>query len=237
MADPSDTWGDPQSLIAEQQRVGALHPDPWVPGDTVRVAACFVAFAAGEQGPGRAGDRAWVAAVMAVVHLRASGSHAVDVEHHEIVTGRAGGSYVPGLLAMREGPMMSSALRVLLDRAGTPEVLMVDATGRDHPRRCGVAVHLGWYFGIPSVGVTHRMLTRRPEEPPELFHRGATTPVDGIAAWVCTQDHVRPLVAHAAWRTDAHTAAQLVVRSAVHARTPEPLRSARELARTARSGG
>jgi deoxyribonuclease V len=71
-----------------------------------------------------------------------------------------------------------------------------------------------------------------------LERAGETLPVvlDGeeVAAWVCTRDGVRPLVAHAAWRTDAATAAGVAVRTAVRARTPEPLRRARELARTAR---
>lgn len=236
MADAPDAWVDPGTLIAQQQLVGSLRPEPWVPAGVVRVAGCFVAFAPGEQGPGRAGDRAWVASVMAAVDLSVSGDAAVEVESHEVVTARAGSGYVPGLLAMREGAMMVAALVSLFDSAGAPDVLMVDATGRDHPRHCGVALHLGWYLDVPSVGVTHRMLTRPHDEPPALAERGDMAPVDAMAAWVCTQDRVRPLVAHAAWRTDLTTAARLVVHSASRVRTPEPLRVARELARTARSG-
>ena len=157
--------------------------------------------------------------------------------------GRAGGPYVPGLLAMREGRLLATCVQDLVQRVRRPDVLMVDATGRDHPRRCGLAVHLGWVLDLPSVGVTHRLLTERMREPPPLTRRGDAETIalhgEPVAAWVCTRDGVRPVVAHAGWRTDVATAIELTLASSTLARTPEPLRHARRLAREerARRGG
>lgn len=233
--------------MAEQADVGRLRPELWSPADGpavagASVAGCFAAFAPGEAGPGAAGDHAWVGAALLV----AGGPAPVAIT--VVTTGRAGGPYVPGLLTMREGRMLHEALEQLIDEVGRPGVVMVDATGRDHPRRCGMAVHLGWALDVPTVGVTHRLLTGRDRAAPFLPRRGDWAPVrnpmtggdasveeEEVARWVCTRDGVRPLVAHAGWRTNAATAADLAVGTATVARTPEPLRLAREAARTARA--
>src|SRR6266540_962954 len=59
----------------------------------------------------------------------------------------------PALLALREGRLLEAAVRAL-DEASPPEVLLVNASGRDHPRRAGLALHLGAVLGVPTVGVT-----------------------------------------------------------------------------------
>lgn len=237
-----EDWSDRGALVAQQAKVGRLEPAPWELPEEARVAGCFVAFAQGEAGPGRAGDRAWAGA--ALMGLRGDVLTELGTA---VVTARADGPYEPGLLALREGRMLHAALLELIEQVGRPDVLMVDATGRDHPRRCGVALHLGWALDVPTVGVTHRLLTGRERRPPPLARRGDWAPIAAVAdeaapggrpqevaRWACTRDGVRPLVCHAGWRTDAATAAALAVRCATQARTPEPLRRAREVARTAR---
>jgi deoxyribonuclease V len=220
---PADAAG----LVAEQERLAVLAPRPWRPDRAeLAVGGCFVAFLSGEAGPGRAGDRAWVGAVVTL------GSRVVAAV---VVPGVAGAPYAPGLLALREGPMLAAAVGAL-DRR--PDVLLVDATGRDHPRRAGLALHLGAVLDVPTVGVTHRPLRGAGPEP--AAHRGASSAVrlDGeeVARWVRRRAGVRPVVAHAAWRTTPAVAAEVVMASPGLARTPEPLRSARELARRARAG-
>jgi deoxyribonuclease V len=210
----------------EQQRLGALTPAPWEPSDPrCRVAAAFVAFVRGEQGPGHPGDRAWVGAVLMEGPRRL---------RSRVVHGVAGASYAPGLLGRREGPMLADALAPFADAA---DVIMVDATGRDHPRGAGLAVHLGAVLDRPSIGVTHRGLVARGSEPVDEI--GATAPwfVDGVEVARCvrTAVGVRPVLAHAAWRTSARTAALVVLATCAGARTPEPLRQARCVARTARA--
>ena len=123
-------------------------------------------------------------------------------------------------VARREGTLL---LRALESLHGTPDVLLVDATGRDHPRRAGLALHLGAVMGVPSIGVTHRPLVAR-GEPPPLGERGRWSPVfldaEEVARWVCTRTGVRPVVAHAGWRTSPDVAAEVVLRFASAARTP-----------------
>jgi deoxyribonuclease V len=152
-----------------------------------------------------------------------------------VVPGVAGASYAPGMLARREGDLLLDAVAALPIR---PEVLLVDATGRDHPRRAGLALHLGAVLDLPSVGVTHRTL-RAVGAPPADETTGSNSPVwlDGqvVGAWVRTRSGVRPVVAHAGWRTDVDSAVQVVLRMTRAARTPEPLRLARMAAREARS--
>jgi len=221
------TWpSTEQALAEEQRRIAGTDPAPWLPPDrTLRVAAAFVAFRRGEQGPGHVGDRALVGAVLL------DGDRLVRAR---VLAGVAGAPYTPGLLALREGPMLARALEPLVPDA---DVLLVDATGRDHPRRAGLALHLGAVLDVPSVGVTHRtLLAAGPGPAPEP---GSTAPLhlgdEQVGCWVRTAPGVRPVVAHAAWRTDAATAAAVVTACARGSRTPEPLRQARRVARQARA--
>jgi deoxyribonuclease V len=118
-----------------------------------------------------------------------------------------------------------------------PEVLVVNATGRDHPRRAGLALHLGAVLRLPTVGVTTRPLVAEGDWPAD--QRGATTPLrlDGeeVGCWARTRAGAKPVVVHAAWQTDAQAAVQVVLAATRRARTPEPLRRARTLARTRRA--
>jgi deoxyribonuclease V len=153
-----------------------------------------------------------------------------------LAIGPAGGPYVPGLLALREGPLLEAAVRGL---AVVPDVVLVDATGRDHPRRAGLAVHLGAVAGLATIGVTHRPLLADGAWPDDT--RGATAALllDGerVGAWLRTRPGARPLAVHAGWRTNADVAVEVILTASRGHRTPEPLRHARRLARVARAHG
>jgi deoxyribonuclease V len=209
-----------EELLAEQLRLAAERPEPWTAEPGCLVGGCFVCFPRGERGPGRAGDRGWAAA-------------ALDGEV-AVVAGPAGAPYEAGLLALREGPLLEQAVRAL---RRMPGVLLVNATGRDHPRRAGLALHLGALLDVPSVGVTHRTLLARGDWPPD--RRGASSPLllDGerVGCWLRTRPGTRPLAVHAAWRTDPDVAVEVVLAAADGTRTPAPLRSARRAARAARA--
>lgn len=142
--------------------------------------------------------------------------------------------YVPGLMALRLGPLMEEAVRAL---SCVPEVLLVDATARDHPRRAGLALHLGAELDIPTIGVTHRPLVASGEWPGD--DRGAVSPLrigdSWVGCWLRTQPGVRPLAVHPGWRIDLPTAVDLVMSLTSRRRTPEPLRRARQLARRSRN--
>lgn len=211
-------------LIAEQRVLASVEPTPWEPPERPVVAGCFVSFERGYVGAGRAGDPGWSAAAAFIGKRRVAQAG---------VTGKAGAPYTPGLLALRLGPLLESAVRSLPER---PDVLLVDATGYDHPRRAGLARHLGAVLDMPTVGVTHRALLAVGDWPDES--RGSMSPLllDGVLVgfWVRTRDDRRPLAAHAGWRTDPEVAARIVLSNSYH-RTPTPLREARRLARTARA--
>lgn len=216
----------PEDLIEEQRQLAAQTPDPWRPPDPqYRVGACFVCFPRGFEGPGAPGDRAWAAAA-----VTGGGRGAAQA----VITGAAGAAYRPGFLALREGPLLEAAVRALPVR---PEVLLVDATGKDHPRGAGLALHLGARLDLPTIGVTDRPLVAEGAWPPDA--PGATSPLRIgeliVAYWVRTVGGSRPLVVHAAWRTDAEVAVRVVLAVTKDARTPEPMRLARRAARSARA--
>ena len=221
--------GSAAGLMRMQEQLGRERPPPWRPSATAApaLAGCFVCFAAGGPGVGGEGDPAWAAA--ALVRGR-------RVVESAVATGRAGASYEPGLLALRAGPTLEAAVRALPAR---PDAVLVNATGRDHPRRAGLALHLGAVLDLPAVGVTHRPLLAEGEWPAE--DRGSTSPLrlgdETVGYWLRTRRGTRPLAVHAGWRTGPETAVELVLSASERARSPEPLRQARRLARSARARG
>lgn len=83
--------------------------------------------------------------------------------------------YIPGFLSFREAPAIFDAVSSL---EATPNLLFVDGQGRAHPRRFGLACHVGVMLGIPTIGVAKSKLVGRYEEPGQ--ERGSTSPlVDG----------------------------------------------------------
>lgn len=213
-------------LIAAQEEMARRSPPGWrVEGAPAFVAGCFVCFARGTTGRGQAGEAAWAAAVL----LRGDRLIATRT-----LVGESGASYEPGLLALREGPLLEAVVRALPE---CPEVLLVNATGRDHPRRAGLALHLGAALDLPTVGVTHRPLVASGGWPEE--ERGSVAPLlldgDRVGYWLRTQPGRRPLAVHAAWRTDAETAVAVVLTTTAATRTPAPLRLARQAARVVRA--
>jgi deoxyribonuclease V len=216
----------PAELVVMQDALAATAPPRWaLPDELARVAGCFVCFERGRSGAGAEGDPGWAAACL----VTAGGDHVTRVVH-----GRAGAPYEPGLLALREGPLLEAAVCELPD---PPELLVVNATGRDHPRRAGLAQQLGARLGVPSIGVTNRPLIATGGCPAD--RRGATSPLrigsETVAFWVTTRRGTRPLVAHAGWRTDPEQAVELLLRLTPRWRTPVPLREARQAARLARA--
>ena len=220
------TWpATVDELIQLQQALGEITPDPWQPPTTLRrIGACFVCFK-GLQGAGAAGDAGFAGTAVTHRHRLLTGATS---------SGPAGGPYLPTLLALREGPLLERAVRAL---PIAPEVLIVNATGRDYPRRSGLALHLGAVLGLPTVGVTTRPLLADGLWPANQRGVTAALVLDGevVGYWVRTRPGARPVAVHAAWQTDAQDAVQVVLAATRRARTPEPLRRARTLARTRRA--
>jgi deoxyribonuclease V len=210
-----------EELRAAQLELARAAPPLWRPSGDPLVGGCFVCFARGKTGAGAAGDPGWAGAALS------DGRTAV-------VPGPAGAPYEAGLLALREGALFEAAVRALPE---PPEILIVNATGRDHPRRAGLALHLGASLGLPTIGVTHRLLVASGEWPADERGGRSSFALDGekVGAWLCTRAGTRPLAVHPGWRTDVDTAIELVLAGTGQRRTPEPLRLARRAARTARA--
>ena len=136
---------DAASLISYQQQLAAATPEPVILNpSTAMIGGCWVCFPRGLVGPGTDHDPAWCAAVIMRGHR---------VLEQRVVTGTAGAPYVPGLLALRLGRLMEATVSGL---SGRPDVLLLDATSRDHPRRAGLALQLGaelagWGLDHPPV--------------------------------------------------------------------------------------
>jgi deoxyribonuclease V len=225
------TWPESaEELVGVQRELAAASPPPWSPppGQPL-VGGCFVCFARGIAGAGERGDPAVAAA--AVLRGR-------RVVARAVVRGVAGAPYLPALLALREGRLLEAAVRAL-DRASAPEVLLVNASGRDHPRGAGLALQLGAVLGVPTVGVTNRPLDAEGDWPAAAA--GATAPLrlggELVGYWLRTRPASKPVAVHAAWRTDPEVAVEVVRAAVRRARTPEPLRRARTAARAARGSG
>jgi deoxyribonuclease V len=216
------TWPtEPDELIKQQQELAELRPARWSPPDHFLIGAIWTCFPRGLTGPGATGDRVWAAALVL------DGRHIVG---QEFVAGYAAGPYVSGLLALRLGSLSEYVVRRL---APAPDVLLLDATGADHPRRAGFATHLGAVLDVPTIGVTHRPLIATGAWPPDDLGATSALRIEGeqVAAWLRTKPGTRPLVVHPGWRTDLATAVQVVTMSTAGHRTPEPLRRARRAAR------
>lgn len=137
--------------------------------------------------------------------------------------------YIPGLLSFRELPAVLEALERLNE---PPDLLLCDGQGIAHPRRFGIACHLGLLVDIPSIGVAKTRLYGTHEEPPD--QRGAWTPLraDGeiIGAVLRTRTGVKPLYVSPGHRIGLETAVAYVMGCCARYRLPETTRHAHRLA-------
>jgi deoxyribonuclease V len=136
--------------------------------------------------------------------------------------------YVPGLLSFREGPAVLEAFGRL---ASDPDLVLFDGQGTAHPRRLGLAAHLGLLLDVPSIGCAKSRLCGQHEEPGR--GRGSTAELtDGgevIGAAVRTRDGVRPLYVSPGHRMDLQSAVSFTLAACRGFRLPEPTRRAHAL--------
>lgn len=138
--------------------------------------------------------------------------------------------YVPGLLSFRELPPLRAAWEKV---KSSPDVLLVDGQGLAHPRRFGLACHLGVLLGLPAIGCAKSRLVGEHEEPPS--RRGAWTPlVDGgevIGAALRTRAACRVVYVSIGHRVSLETAIRVVMDCSPRYRIPEPQRLADRLSK------
>lgn len=136
--------------------------------------------------------------------------------------------YIPGLLSFREAPALLAALEKLERR---PDVLMCDGQGLAHPRRFGIACHVGVLAGIPAVGCAKSLLVGEYRAPAKRRGSRAALTDHGerVGTVLRTRDGVRPLFISVGHGADLATAEDLVLRCAFRYRLPEPVRLADQL--------
>jgi deoxyribonuclease V len=137
--------------------------------------------------------------------------------------------YIPGLLSFREVPALLSALQ-LLERS--PDLILCDAHGRAHPRRFGLACHLGVLMDIPAIGVAKTRLIGDHEPVPD--RRGAWVPLfcedEAVGAVLRTREGAKPVFVSIGHRISLESAIEIVLDCSPHYRLPETTRVAHRLA-------
>jgi len=167
------------------------------------------------------------AAVATAVVLRREDLAVLD---QTVVRGTSDFPYIPGLLAFRELPLLLKAIEALTI---TPDLYVCDGYGLTHPRRFGLACHLGVVLDAPAIGVA--------KNPPHLPvtapgpQRGDWTAISAgeetVGCALRTQDGVKPVYVSVGHRCTLDTARELILELAPAYRLPEPIRAADQLGR------
>ncbi len=170
-------------------------------------------------------------AIAAVPVLRFNDLEIVDLA---IVEQQVPFPYVPGYLSFRECPSILAAIEELQVK---PDLILVDGQGVAHPRRCGLASHLGVLLDTPSIGCAKTRFIGTHDEPAD--QAGSYTDLwdhdeDGndelIGAVLRTRDNVKPLYISVGHKLDLPTAIDLVLACGGGYRLPEPTRLAHQAA-------
>jgi deoxyribonuclease V len=137
--------------------------------------------------------------------------------------------YIPGLLSFREIPAILEALKQLRTK---PDMLFCDGQGRAHPRRLGIASHLGLLTNLPSIGIAKSLLCGRHApvgdekgSTAELVHKNET-----VGAALRTRSGVKPVYISPGHKISLQTAVEYVMLCVTRYKLPEPTRLADKLA-------
>jgi deoxyribonuclease V len=156
----------------------------------------------------------------------------LDVVAEATAVGRVSFPYVPGLLAFREIPTVLAALGAL---PCPPGLVVCDGYGLAHPRRFGLASHLGVLTGLPTIGVAKNPFTFSYEEPG--VRRGSSAPLlagtDEVGRALRTQHGIKPVFVSVGHRVDLANACAHTLALTPKYRLPESTRRADALCRRA----
>jgi deoxyribonuclease V len=143
----------------------------------------------------------------------------------KVVNGELDFPYIPGLLSFRESPLILAACERL---TATPDLILVDGQGVAHPRRMGLASHLGLFLNTPTIGCAKSLLCGRHEMPgdkpgsyAEVVDRGET-----IGVVLRTKSVTKPIYVSIGHKIDLQTAIYWVLECCRGYRLPEPTRLA-----------
>jgi deoxyribonuclease V len=147
--------------------------------------------------------------------------------------------YVPGYLAFREVPNL---LKTFAKLKHTPDLIRVDGHGIMHPRRMGIAAHLGVKLGLPTIGIAKKKLVGKYQEPG--LTKGSESPVihheEVVGLALRSKENVKPIFVSPGHLCDLETAINLTLQTLRQHKLPEPTRIAdrysKELKGTAATG-
>ncbi len=148
-----------------------------------------------------------------------------------VAEGQTSFPYIPSLLSFREGPILLKTFSQLRIK---PDVMIFDGHGTAHPRRFGLASHLGLWLNLPSIGCAKTPLSIHYPTPGGLKGSYEVIQKEGKAVGVVlrTKENVKPLFISPGHRIDLFTSIQLVLACCRRFRIPEPLRHAHQLAKS-----
>jgi deoxyribonuclease V len=153
----------------------------------------------------------------------------LEIVETKVVTDSIEFPYVPGLLSFREAPLILAALERI---TVTPDLIMVDGQGMAHPRRMGLASHLGLFLGVPTIGCAKSRLCGECEDPgseagsrTELLDNGEV-----IGSALRTKAGVKPVYVSIGHMIDLPSAMRWVLACCRGYRLPEPTRLAHQAA-------
>jgi len=143
----------------------------------------------------------------------------------KVVNGKLDFPYIPGLLSFRESPLTLAACERL---SITPDLVLVDGQGIAHPRRMGLASHLGLFLDTPTIGCAKSLLCGRHEVPGEKPGSYAEVVDEGetIGVALRTRLGVNPVYVSIGHKVDLQTAIHWVLECCRGYRIPEPTRLA-----------
>jgi deoxyribonuclease V len=219
---PLHEWPATPAEAVELQRRLAGRVDVSTPlGSFDRIAGCDIAYHTDD-------DRLFAA----VVVVRASD---LSVVEERTVTGRANFPYVPGLLSFREIPPLLAAFAEL---SVPPDVVMLDGQGVAHPRRFGLACHLGLWLDRPCLGCAKSWLVGDHAEPGPAAGDTSplTTDAEQVGVVMRSAAGAKPVFVSPGHRIDVGSAAAVVRATLSGYRHPTPTRLAHVAANRVRAG-
>ena len=133
--------------------------------------------------------------------------------------------YIPGLLSFREGPVLEEVFRRL---SAEPDVFIFDGMGQIHPRRMGIAAHLGLWLGRPTVGCGKTHFIGDYEEPAKERGSSAVLTYRGerLGVVLRTRTNVKPVYISVGHLADIGSAIELILSCTPRYRLPRPIRQA-----------
>jgi len=143
--------------------------------------------------------------------------------------------YIPGLLSFREAPACSGAIEKLKN---TPDCLIIDGQGIAHPRRLGIASHIGLLIDKPTIGCAKSRLIGTFDEPGQLKgnYSQLLDEKEVIGAVLRTRTDIKPVFVSVGHKCTLEDAISIILKCTIKYRLPEPSRLAHQLVGQAKLG-